>query len=108
MSPYFLYSLRQKVSGIKVETIGTRADDGRNYSLYCKVCFFLRDGYNLFKHYSIEEHFRDACQQGDLETVKRVLASLNQRETDLLLHSQSTCTGTPLFDAIISHVSFHS
>ncbi len=53
---------------------------------------------------SLEEHFRDACQQGDLDAVKRVLAGFDHREANLLLHSQSSCTGTPLFDAIISHV----
>ncbi len=55
--------------------------------------------------FSLEEHFRDACQQGDLETVKRVLSGFSYKETHLLLHSQSSCTGTPLFDAVISNVS---
>ena len=60
---------------------------------------------NFILVFSVEENFRDACQQGDLETVKWVLKSLDEREKDLLLHSQSSCTGTPLFDAIISQVN---
>ena len=51
---------------------------------------------------SIEDRLRDACQQGDLEVVKSLLKDLDTREARELLHSTHSCTGTPLFDAIIS------
>ena len=48
-----------------------------------------------------DECFRDACSRGDLEVVASMVAELPAPRLTALLRSTSSCTGTPLFDAVL-------
>ena len=56
----------------------------------------------IYVFFSIEDRLRDACKQGDMPVLRGMLDDLSPAETVSLLQRCSSCTGTPLFDAIIS------
>ncbi len=62
------------------------------YVFIVSVCIFCR----------IEEQFRDACQSGDLDVIRALLAEMDPEEAEEVMSHPSGCSGTPLFEAILS------
>ena len=49
----------------------------------------------------MEDCFRDACSRGDVDVVTNMVSELTPHELHAMLRSTSSCTGTPLFDAVL-------